>query len=58
MGHDIRVHREYYRLPEQTTELAKVLKLLYAVDQGKVSDLAGKTLDDIDIDPAEEVEGT
>ncbi|CAH1972179.1 unnamed protein product [Acanthoscelides obtectus] len=50
LGHDIRVHREFYRLHESTVELTKVSKLLMAVDEGKVSTFAGKSLADIDID--------
>ncbi|CAH2013947.1 unnamed protein product [Acanthoscelides obtectus] len=50
LGRDIRVHREFYRLHESTVELTKVSKLLMAVDEGKVSTFAGKSLADIDID--------
>ncbi|MED6245114.1 hypothetical protein ATANTOWER_031603, partial [Ataeniobius toweri] len=49
LGHDIRIHREFYRLPESTLQLAKVSKLLIAMEKGKLSDLQGKGLDDIDI---------
>lgn len=31
MSHDIRVHREYYRLPESTIQLAKVSKYINCV---------------------------
>ena len=48
MGHDIRVHREFYQLLEETLQVAKVSKLLLASEQGR-SDLQGKTLDDIDV---------
>lgn len=51
LGHDIRVHREFYRLPESTLQLAKVSKLLMAMEKGKLSDLQGKRLDDIEINP-------
>lgn len=34
MGHDIRVHREYYRLPEHTIDLAKVSKHLLMKNKG------------------------
>nr|XP_024660569.1 uncharacterized protein LOC112435863 [Maylandia zebra] len=53
LGHDIRVHREFYRLPEpeSTLRLAKVSKLLIAMEKGKLSDLQGKGLDDITINP-------
>lgn len=39
LGHDIRVHREYYRLPEATIQLAKISKLLMAMEKGRLPDL-------------------
>ena len=50
MGHDIRVHREYYRLHESTLELAKVSRLLMAFDEGRAGELAGKSLSEIDLE--------
>ena len=50
LGHDIRTHREYYQLHDSTIELAKVSKLLLAMDNGKAASLKGKTLDEINID--------
>ena len=47
MGHDIQVHREYYRLWESTLELARVGKLLLAIDSGNAKYFCGKTLDEI-----------
>lgn len=47
LGHDIRVHREYYRLPQSTIQLAKISKLLMAMEKGTVKDIQGKTLDEI-----------
>lgn len=55
LGHNIRVHREFYRLPESTLQLAKVSKLLIAMEKGKLSDLQGKGLDDIEINPDGEI---
>ncbi|XP_051239267.1 uncharacterized protein LOC127353763 isoform X2 [Dicentrarchus labrax] len=55
LGHDIRVHRQYYRLPEGTLELAKVSKVLIALEQGRLSDYKGMSLDQIQIDPSEQV---
>lgn len=52
LGHDIRVHREFYRLPEKTLQLAKVSKVLLALEQGKMADFQGKSLDEIDIHPS------
>ena len=50
LGHDIRIHRQFYRLTDSTIELAKVSKLLIAMDHGKLGEFAGKTLDDIDLE--------
>lgn len=51
LGHDIRVHRHYYRLPEGTLQLAKVSKMLMALERGTIAEFKGKTLDEISIDP-------
>ncbi|KAI3354602.1 hypothetical protein L3Q82_019106, partial [Scortum barcoo] len=42
LGHDIRVHREYYRLQEATTQLAIISKLLLAMEKGSLTNLQGK----------------
>jgi len=36
LGHDINIHREFYRLPQNTIELAKVSKLLFAVNSNNL----------------------
>ncbi len=36
LGHDIRVHREYYRLSENTIQLAKVSKLLLSLENNQI----------------------
>ena len=46
-GHDIRVHREYYRLPQSTIQLSKISKLLIAMQGGSVKDIQGKSHDQI-----------
>ncbi|KAF7641710.1 hypothetical protein LDENG_00274210, partial [Lucifuga dentata] len=46
MGHDIEVHREFYRLPEETLQMAKVSRLLFAL-QGGMGKFKGKSLEDI-----------
>ena len=51
LGHDIQIHREFYRLPESTLELAKVSKILIAMEKGRLPELQGKGLDDIIINP-------
>ena len=50
LGHDIKVHRDFYRLPEDTLQIAKCGKLLMLMDKGNVGDFAGKSLDEIDLD--------
>ena len=47
MGHDIRTHREYYRLPEDTLQLAKLSKLFLLMEQGSVKKFSGQTLDNV-----------
>lgn len=32
LGHDIRTHREYYRLPEESLQVAKMSKLLFTLE--------------------------
>ena len=49
LGHDINVHRQYYRLPADVLQTAKVAKILMAVENGEQK-LTGKCLDDIDVD--------
>ncbi|KAL0961574.1 hypothetical protein UPYG_G00355070, partial [Umbra pygmaea] len=56
LGHDVRVHRQYYRLPEGTLQLAKMSKIFMALEQGRLGEFKGKNLDDIHIDPNEEIE--
>lgn len=51
LGHDIRVHREFYRLPEKTLQLAKVSKLLMALEQGRLAEFHGQNLDEVTIGP-------
>lgn len=46
MGHTLHVHRDYYRLPQNTLEVAKVGKLLMAIESG-IDKYMGKTLDDV-----------
>lgn len=55
LGHDIRVHRQFYRLPEGTLQLAKMSKIFLALEKGRLADFKGKNLDEIDIDPEEKV---
>ena len=49
MGHDINIHREYYRLPDDTIELAKVSKLLISLESGNLQQWKGKSLNSIQV---------
>ena len=49
MGHDIRVHRDVYRLPERTVYAAKISKILHVMNQG-VGENAGKTVDELQVE--------
>ncbi|KAK3920892.1 3-isopropylmalate dehydratase large subunit [Frankliniella fusca] len=50
LGHNIDVHRHYYRLQESTLQLAKVSKVLLNMERGKVSSMKGLNLDEITVD--------
>nr|XP_043869657.1 uncharacterized protein LOC122759139 isoform X1 [Solea senegalensis]XP_043891037.1 uncharacterized protein LOC122775268 isoform X2 [Solea senegalensis] len=47
MGHDIRVHCDYYRQTDKTFQVAKIGKLLFAMEQGGQA-LTGKSLMTLD----------
>lgn len=55
LGHDIRIHREFCPLPEKTLQLAKISKVLMALEKGRLAEFHGKNLDEIGIDPDEKV---
>jgi hypothetical protein len=57
MGHDIRVHREFYRLPEHILQTAKISKLFLAADNSQLQSFSGKSLDDIEVAADETVPG-
>ncbi|KAJ8311810.1 hypothetical protein KUTeg_010623 [Tegillarca granosa] len=50
MGHGLAVHKHFYRLREQTLELAEVSKLLIATDDGQAYKFVGKSLDEINLE--------
>nr|XP_046274081.1 uncharacterized protein LOC124074833 isoform X2 [Scatophagus argus] len=50
LGHDIPAERDYYRLPEAAVELAKIAKLLLAMEKGSLQGFKGNSLEDIEID--------
>ena len=48
-GHDIKVHREFYRMPDALLQVAKVSKYLCTVQKGELSKYQGKKLSDIQV---------
>ena len=53
LGHDIRVHREFYRRPESTLQTAVVSKMLLAMEQDTL--VFGESLDDISVNIDDEL---
>lgn len=45
LGHDIKVHRIFYRMHDNAIELTKISRLLLAVDNGVVNRFAGNILE-------------
>lgn len=50
MGHTLNTHCNFYRLPDNVYQTAKVSKLLLLMSQGGAENFKGKPLEDIDID--------
>lgn len=49
MGHDIRIYREYYRLPDSIMQTAKLSKLFQALEKGDLLKNSGKSLNEIQV---------
>lgn len=49
-GHDIRIHREFYRLPEETMQVAKVSRLLHCLNNGTIGKYSGCNFDEIEFE--------
>ena len=50
LGHNINIHREYYRLPDKTLQIARCSKVLMMMEDGP-GKYYGKSLDEIQISP-------
>lgn len=48
MGHDLSIHNEYYRLPDNTLQVSRVSKILLAMESGQLHELRGKSLEEFD----------
>ncbi|XP_066504003.1 uncharacterized protein [Hoplias malabaricus] len=53
LGHELIFHEEYYALPERTLQLAKVYKVLTAMELGRMMEFMGKNFSDISVQPNE-----
>nr|XP_024661063.1 uncharacterized protein LOC112436092 isoform X1 [Maylandia zebra] len=51
MGHDIRVHQDFYRQTDKTFQIAKISKLLFAMEGG-AGTLRGKNLSTLEVSVA------
>ena len=50
MGHDLRVHRDYYQIPDTVLRVAKLSKLFIALEKGVLPTQQGKSLDELTMD--------
>ncbi|XP_014851727.1 PREDICTED: uncharacterized protein LOC106923279 isoform X2 [Poecilia mexicana] len=57
VGHEIHTNKEYYQSPEAAVELAKISKLLLAVEKGTLDRFKGKSLGEVEIDDELESDG-
>ncbi|KAF5288500.1 hypothetical protein FQA39_LY15429 [Lamprigera yunnana] len=55
MGHTEKTHQEYYEITQDAFQTAKVAKLVTLFDKGKGTEYRNKTLDNINIDPNNEI---
>ena len=49
MGHDIRIHRQFYRLPLSILQKAKVAQVLQVINSGNIAKYKGQMFEDIDV---------
>lgn len=50
LGHDICTEKSYYRQPDAAVELAKIAKLLLAMEKGSLEKFKGKSLNEVAIE--------
>jgi hypothetical protein len=53
MGHSVDIHKEYYRLPDDVAQMAKISKLLLALESGKIKEIKGQNFDNIPLSDGE-----
>lgn len=49
LGHEVSIDKEHYRRHPGVIELAKVSRVLIAIDQGELGQFSGKSLDEITV---------
>ena len=49
LGHDLHIHKEFYRMQESTLEMAVMNNLLVAIDEGRAHKFKGKNFRDISL---------
>lgn len=49
LGHDVNVHKQYYRLPQEILFLAKVSKVLIAAENGQLAKYKGKSMEEMNV---------
>jgi len=50
MGHDINVHRQFYRTPSETMQTAHISKIFMLMESGSIVSQQEKSLPDISVD--------
>ena len=50
MGHNMNVHRNYYRLPNPILQTSKLAKIFLLMDSGELTEQQGRTLDELRVD--------
>lgn len=50
LGHDLQIHKDFYRMQDSTLEMAVVGNLLMAIDEGRAHNFKGRNLRDITLD--------
>ena len=50
LGHEVQIDNNFHRQHESVVEIAKVGKLLLAVDAGKIAEFSGKKLSEITLE--------
>ena len=49
LGHDVRVHRQFYRLPNDVIQTARNVRVLMAMENGTIGEFRGKSLEENDV---------